>query len=63
MKPEDKNLDKVISEDELDAVAGGAMGRPSADASSGSASPLASSIRVCSAENANGSEAFAPNNK
>ena len=61
MKPEDKNQDKALSEDELDAVSGGVFGKANADPSS--SSTLANSIRVASVQNDNGSDAWAPNNK
>ena len=65
MKPEDKflnkNLDKALNEDDLDAVAGGAYARSSG--SSANDSPLAASISVCSAQNNNGADALAVNNK
>ena len=63
MKPEDKNLDKALSEDELDAVSGGVFGKANVDPSSSGGSTLASSIRVASVQNNNGSDAWAPNNK
>ena len=63
MKPEDKNLDKALSEDDLDTVSGGVF---AANVSSdpGARSALSSSISVCSVQNGNnGSDALAPNNK
>ena len=66
MKSEDKffnkNLDKALNEDDLDAVAGGAYVKSSSDRVNDSV--LAASVSACSVQSANnGSDAFAPNNK
>ncbi len=62
MKPEDKNQDKVLSDDDLDTVSGGLYGSVNADPSANSA--LAASISVCSVQNAsNGIDALTKNNR
>ncbi len=74
MKPEDKNQDKALNEDELDAVAGGLYGSAKPDPAS--TSPLAASaasvasaasaasVSACSLQNGNnGADVWAQNYK
>lgn len=64
MKPEDKNLDKALNEDELDAVSGGVFGKANVDPGSSSGSVLAASVSACSVQNdSHAADAWAGNNK